>query len=80
MGSACSTNRAKMNAYKILEGKQDGKSALRRRSRVLVVNIRMNLRGIGQGGINRIDLVQNNTNRRITVSLQRPLSVQLPLR
>jgi hypothetical protein len=49
MGRACSTNRAKMHAYRIIVGKPEGKRPLRRQRRMWVDNIKMYLRVIGWG-------------------------------
>jgi hypothetical protein len=43
MGGACSTNGEKMNAYRILMGKPEGKRPLGRQRRRWVDNIRMDL-------------------------------------
>jgi hypothetical protein len=51
VGRACSTNGAKRNTYRILVGKPEGKSPLRRPRCRWVNNIKMDLRGIGWGGI-----------------------------
>jgi hypothetical protein len=51
MGRACSTNGAKRNAYRMLVGKPEGRPRRRR-----VENIKMDLREIGWGGIDWIDL------------------------
>jgi hypothetical protein len=47
MGSACSTNGGEENAYRILVGKPEGKSPLRRPRRRWVDNIKIDLREIG---------------------------------
>jgi hypothetical protein len=44
IGRACSTNREKRNAYRILMGKPDGKRPLGRLKHRWVDNIKMNLR------------------------------------
>jgi hypothetical protein len=41
MGGACSTNGVKMNSYRILVGKPDGKRPLRRPRRRWVNNVKM---------------------------------------
>jgi hypothetical protein len=46
MGRVCSTKGAKMNAYRILVGKPDGKRPLGRPRRRWVNNIKMDLREI----------------------------------
>jgi hypothetical protein len=59
MGRACSTNREKRNAYRILVGKPEGKRPLGRLRRRWVDNIKMDLREIGWGGVDWIDLAQD---------------------
>jgi hypothetical protein len=44
MGRACSTNEVKRNAYRILEGKVEGKRPLERPRHTWVDNIKMDLR------------------------------------
>jgi hypothetical protein len=46
MGRACSTNRAKRSAYRILVGKSGGKRQLGRPKRMWEDTIKMVLRGI----------------------------------
>jgi hypothetical protein len=50
MDTACSTNGAKRNAYRIVVGKTEGKRPLRRLRRRWVDDIKMDLREIGCGG------------------------------
>jgi hypothetical protein len=52
MGRACSTR----NAYRILVGKPEGKRLLRRPIYRWVDNIKMDLREIGWGGMDQVDL------------------------
>jgi hypothetical protein len=59
MGRACSTNGEKRNAYRILVGKPEGKSPLGRPRCRWEDNIRMDLREIGWGFMDCIDLVQD---------------------
>jgi hypothetical protein len=54
MGEACSTNGEKMNACRILVGKPEGRTQLRRPRRRWVYNIKMDLREIGWDGMNWI--------------------------
>jgi hypothetical protein len=49
----------KMNAYRILVGKPEGKGPLRRPTRRWVDNIKINLREIGWSGMDRINLAQD---------------------
>jgi hypothetical protein len=49
----------KRNAYRILVGRPEGKRPLRRPRRKWVDNIRMDLRDIEWGGMDRIDLAQD---------------------
>jgi hypothetical protein len=49
----------KRNAYRILVGKPGGKRPLGRRRRRWEDNIRMDLREIGWGGMDQIDLAQD---------------------
>jgi hypothetical protein len=46
MGRTCNTNGAKRNAYRILVGRPEGKSPLRRPRRWCVDNIKMDLREV----------------------------------
>jgi hypothetical protein len=59
MGRACSTNREKRNAYRILMGNPEGTRPLGRRKRRWVDNIRMDFREVGWDGMDWIDLTQN---------------------
>jgi hypothetical protein len=68
MGRACRTNWEKINAYRILEGKPEGKRPLGRPSRRWEDNIRMNLREIGWGGMDWIDLAQDRDQWRALVN------------
>jgi hypothetical protein len=68
MGRACSTNGAKRNIYRMLVGKPEGKRPLGRQRRRWVDNIKMNLREIGWGGVDWIDLVQDRTNGGVLVN------------
>jgi hypothetical protein len=56
MEGACSTRGGKRNAYKILVRKTEGKRPLGRPRRSWADSIKMDLRGIGWGGMNWIDL------------------------
>jgi hypothetical protein len=59
LGRACSTNGEKRNAYRKLAGKPEGKRPLGRPRRRWVDDIKMDLREIGWGVMNRIDLAQD---------------------
>jgi hypothetical protein len=56
MGTACSTNGEKRNAYRLLMGKPEGERTPGRQRHVWVDNIKMNLREIGWGGMDKTDL------------------------
>jgi hypothetical protein len=58
MGSVCSTNWGEEGAYRILVGKPEGKRLLGRRRRRWVDDIKMDVREIGWGGMDWIDLAQ----------------------
>jgi hypothetical protein len=58
MGRACSTNGEKLNAYRILVGKPEGKRPLGKLTRRWV-DIKMNLREVGWDGMDWIDLAQD---------------------
>jgi hypothetical protein len=60
MGRACSTYWEKRNAYEILMGKPEGKRLLGRPRRRWRNNIKMDLRVIGWGCMNWIDLAQDS--------------------
>jgi hypothetical protein len=59
MGSVCSTNGAKRNAYRILMGKPERKRPLGRPRPRWVDNSEMDLREIGWDGMDWIELVQS---------------------
>jgi hypothetical protein len=68
MGRSCSTNGEKRNAYRILVGKPGGKGPLGRPKRRREDNIRMDLREIGWGGMDGIDLAQDRDQWRALVN------------
>jgi hypothetical protein len=68
MGRACSTNGAKRNAYRILVGKPEGKRPLGRPRRRWVDNIKMDLREIGWGSKDWIELPQERDKWRALVN------------
>jgi hypothetical protein len=61
MGGSCSTNGEKRNVYRILVGKPEGKRPLGRPRRGWEDNIRMDLREIGSGSMDWIDLAQDRS-------------------
>jgi hypothetical protein len=67
---ACSTNREKRNAYRILVGNSEGKRPLGRPRRRWVDDIKIDLREIGWGGMDWIDLVQDRDQWRALVNTE----------
>jgi hypothetical protein len=59
MGRACSTNGEKMNRYRLLVGKPEGKRPLARPRWRWVYNIKMDLAEIGWGDVDWISLAQH---------------------
>jgi hypothetical protein len=59
MSMACSTNGEKGNAYRIMVRKPEGKRPLGRRRRGWVDNIKMDLREMGWGDMDWIDLAED---------------------
>jgi hypothetical protein len=59
MGRECSTNGKKMNAYRILVEKPEGKRPQERRIYRWMDNIKMDFRDIEWGGMVCIDLAQD---------------------
>jgi hypothetical protein len=59
MGSACSTNGEKRNAYRILVGKPEKKRPLERPRCRWLYNIKMDLGETGWDGMDWIDLAQD---------------------
>jgi hypothetical protein len=68
MGGACSTNGEKRNAYRILVRKPEGKRPLERLRHRWEDNIRMDLREIGWGCMDWIDLAQDRDQCRALVN------------
>jgi hypothetical protein len=68
MGWVCSTHGEKRNAYRILVGMPEGKRPLGRQIRRWEDNIRMDLREIGWGGMDWIDLAQDRDQWRALVN------------
>jgi hypothetical protein len=71
MGRACSTNGAKRNSYRILVGKPEGKRLLGRPRCRWEDNIKMDLRDIGCGGMDWINLAQDKDKWRALVNTVR---------
>jgi hypothetical protein len=59
MGRACSTHGEKRNAYRILVRKPEEKRRLGRPSRRWEHNIKIDLKELGWGGMDWIDLAQD---------------------
>jgi hypothetical protein len=59
MGRACSTNEEKRNTYRILMGNSEGKRPLGIPGHRWEDNVKMNLREIGWGNMDWIDLAQD---------------------
>jgi hypothetical protein len=74
MDGACSTNGEMRNAYRILVGEPEGKRPLGR-SRRRWEDIRMDLREIGWGGMDWIDLAQDRDKWRTLVNTVMNLQV-----
>jgi hypothetical protein len=69
MGRACSTNgEKKKNAYRILEGKTEGKRRLGRPRRRCVNNIKIDLRDIVWDDMDWIDLAQDRDQWKVLVN------------
>jgi hypothetical protein len=75
MGRACSTNVEKRNTYRILVGKPEGKRPLGRPRHRWLNNIKMDLREIGWGGMDWIDLAQDRDQWRALVNTVTNLQV-----
>jgi hypothetical protein len=68
MGRACSVNGDNRNAYRIVVGKAEGKRPLGRPKCKWVDNIQIDLREIGLGGVDWIDLAQDRNHWRTLVN------------
>jgi hypothetical protein len=68
MGRVCSTNGEKRNSYRILAGKPEGKRPLGGPRRRWVDSIKIDLREIGLGGMDWIDLAQDTDQWRALVN------------
>jgi hypothetical protein len=75
MGRACSTNREKRHAYRILVVKPEGKTPLERPRVRWVDNIKMDLRETEWGGMGWIDLAQDRDQWRVLVNTVMNLQV-----
>jgi hypothetical protein len=75
MGGECNTHEEKENKYRILVGKPEGKRPLRIPSRRWVDNIKMDLKGIGWGGMNLVYLTQDRNQWRAVVNTVMSLRV-----
>jgi hypothetical protein len=65
MGMICSTHGAKRKAYRILVGKPEGQRSLGRPKRRWEDNIKINLREIGWGCMDWIDMAQDKDQWRL---------------
>jgi hypothetical protein len=68
MGGACSTNWEKRNAYRISVRKPEGKRPSERPRRRCVNNIKMDVREIGWGGVDWIDVAHDRDQWRALVN------------
>jgi hypothetical protein len=68
MGKECSKHGEKRNAYRIFVGKPEGKRPLGRPRRRWEDNIKMDLRELGWGSMDRIDLSQDRERWRALVN------------
>jgi hypothetical protein len=68
MGRACSTHGAKKNACRVLVGKLEGKRPLVRYTSMWEDNIKTDLREIGCGGMDWINLAGDRDQRRALVN------------
>jgi hypothetical protein len=68
MGRACSTNGGEEEAYRILEGKPEGKGPFGRPRRRWMDNIEMVLREVGWDAMDWIDLAQDRGQWRALVN------------
>jgi hypothetical protein len=69
MGRACSRHGEKRNACRILMGKPEGKGSLERPRCRWEDNIKMNLREIGWGGMDWIDLAEDRNQWRALMNM-----------
>jgi hypothetical protein len=76
MDRACSTNGETRNAYRVLVGNPEGKRPLGRPRHRWVRNIKMDLREIGWGGMDWIDLAEDRDQWRTFVNMVMNLLVR----
>jgi hypothetical protein len=74
---ACSTNREKRNACRILIGKPEAKRPIRRPRYRLIDNIKMDLIEIGLGDLDRIGLAEDRDRLRAVLSTMMKLRFEL---
>jgi hypothetical protein len=77
MGRACSAHGDKGNAYRVLVGKPEGWRPLESPRRRWEDNVKMDLREIGCGGMDWIDLAQDRNEWRALVNTVMNLRTQL---
>jgi hypothetical protein len=75
MGRSCSKNEGRRGTHRILVGKPEGKRPLGRPRRRWVDNIKMDLREIGWGGVDWIDLAQDRDQWRALVNMVMDLQI-----
>jgi hypothetical protein len=75
MGRKCSTNGEKRNAYRLLVGEPEGKRTPGRPRCRWMDSIKMDLRVIGWGGMDWIDLAQERDQWRALVNMVMNLQV-----
>jgi hypothetical protein len=66
------------NAYRILEGKPEGKRPLGRSRRRWVDNIKMDLKDIGWDGMDWLDLAQHRDQWRVRVLVNTVMNLWVP--
>jgi hypothetical protein len=76
MGRSCSINGEKRNVYRVLTGKPEEKRPLGRPTRRWTDNIKMDLGGIGWGGMDWSHLAQDRDQWRAVVNTT--MNIQVP--